>query len=102
MMIVRFFAKLFLKMMLIPVWLLLFAAGLAVRFAVNIYGVGRAAASFILTLLLFGVIMCYQDWLQAMVLIVLYLILFAFLFIGAAVEVILEQVRDRVSGFIFS
>jgi len=59
-------------------------------------------AAFILILLLIGVLVCYQDWIQAGILITLYLILFALLFVGTAVEVILEEIRSRVMGFILS
>lgn len=51
---------------------------------------------------LIGVLVCYQDWIQAGILITLYLILFALLFVGTAVEVILEEIRSRVMGFILS
>lgn len=64
--------------------------------------IGRTIAAFILILLLIGVLVCYQDWIQAGILITLYLILFALLFVGTAVEVILEEIRSRVMGFILS
>lgn len=63
---------------------------------------GRTIETFILILLLIGVLVCYQDWIQAGILIILYLILFALLFVGTAVEVILEEIRSRVMGFILS
>lgn len=57
-------------------------------------------ATFILILFLIGVLVCYQDWIQAGILITLHLILFALLFVGTALEVILEEIRSRVMGFI--
>lgn len=94
--------KLFFKLLLIPVWLLLAAAGLIVKLAVNIYGIARGLAAFILSLLLLGTIICYQDWVQAAFLICLYLILFVLLFMGTAAEVIFEELRRKVVGFILS
>lgn len=97
-----FLVKLPLKLILIPVWLFLAVAGLIVSLIVGIYNFGRTIAAFILILLLIGVLFCYQDWIQAGILITLYLILFALLFVGTAVEVILEEIRSRVMGFILS
>lgn len=94
--------KLFVKILLIPVWLLLAAAGLIVSLAVHVYGIGRAIGAFLLVVLLAGVVIFYQDWVQAAFLIALYLILFAGLFIGTLAEVILEELRKKVMGFILS
>lgn len=97
-----FLVKIPLKLILIPVWLLLAVVGVIVSLIVSIYNFGRAIAAFILILLLIGVLVCYQDWIQAGILITLYLILFALLFVGTAAEVILEELRRRVIGFILS
>ena len=100
--VLTFLVKIPLKLILIPVWLLLAVVGVIVSFIVSIYNFGRAIAAFILILLLIGVLVCYQDWIQAGILITLYLILFALLFVGMAVEVILEELRRRTIGFILS
>ena len=100
--VLTFLVKIPLKLILIPVWLLLAVVGVIISFIVSIYNFGRAIAAFILILLLIGVLVCYQDWIQAGILITLYLILFALLFVGTAVEVILEEIRSRVMGFILS
>lgn len=100
--VLTFLVKIPLKLILIPVWLLLAVVGVIVSFIVSIYNFGRAIAAFILILLLIGVLVCYQDWIQAGILITLYLILFALLFVGTAVEVILEELRRRTIGFILS
>lgn len=97
-----FLVKLPLKLILIPVWVLLAVAGVIVSLVVGIYNFGRTIVAFILILLLIGVLVCYHDWIQAGILITLYLILFALLFVGTAVEVILEEIRSRVMGFILS
>lgn len=98
--VVRFLLKVPFKILLIPVWLLLAAAWAVVGLFVNIYGGGRAVVSFFLTLLLIGVIVCYQDWVQAAVLIVMYLLLFIVLFIGTALQVILEEIWEKVGELI--
>lgn len=100
--VLKFFLKIPLKLILIPVWLLIAVIGLAVSLIVSIYNFGRTIAASILILLLIGTIVCYQDWLQAGVLITLYLILFVLLFAGTAAEVVLEDIRGRVMRFILS
>lgn len=100
--ILIFLIKILLKLILIPVWLLLAVAGVIVSLIVSIYNFGRAIAAFILILLLIGVLVCYQDWIQAGILITLYLILFVLLFIGTEVEVILAEIRKRVMEYILS
>lgn len=97
-----FVIKLFVKLLLIPVWLILAIAWVIVKLVVSIYGIGRGIAAIILILLMIGAIICYQDWVQAAVLVCLYLALFILLFIGTAVEVILEECRKKVMEFILS
>lgn len=102
MQVLIFLAKLPLRLILIPVWMLLAVAGVIISLIVGIYNFVRTIAVFILILLLLGVLVCYQDWIQTGILITLYLILFAMLFVGTVVEVILKEIRNRVREFILS
>ena len=102
MFIIKILLKVFVKILLIPVWILLALAGLLVSLIVTVYGVGRAACGFLLTVLMIAVIACYQDWVQAAFLFGLYAVLFALLFAGVTVEVILESLREKVMDVILS
>lgn len=91
-----FIIKWFLKLLLVPVWFILTVICLLLGIIVNIYGTGRSVAALILTSLLIGVVYCYHDWVQAVFLLVIYIILFAILFIGVAMRVYLEHLRNKV------
>lgn len=97
-----FIIKFFLKLLLFPVWLILTFICLANGLFVAIYGTGRSIAALILSALFWGVIFCYHDWLQAVLLIVIYIILFAILFIGVAMQVFLEHLRNKVVDLIMA
>lgn len=94
--------KLFLKFLLVPVWLILTFICLMISLFVSIYGIGRSIVTLILSALFLGVIFCYHDWKQAVLLIWIYIILFAILFIGVAIQVYLEHLRNKVVDLILS
>ena len=97
-----FIIKFFLKLLLVPVWLILTFICLVIGLFVTIYGTGRSIAALILSALFLGVIFCYHDWIQAILLIVIYLFLFAILFIGVAMQAYLEHLRNKVVDLILS
>ena len=97
-----FIIKFFLKLLLVPVWLILTFICLVIGLFVTIYGTGRSIVALILSALFFGVIFCYHDWLQAILLIVIYIILFAILFIGVAMQACLEHLRKKVVALIMA
>lgn len=94
--------KFILKLLLVPVWLILTFICLVIGLFVTIYGTGRSIAVLILSTLFIGVIFCYHDWLQAVLLIVIYIILFAILFIGVAMQAFLEHLRNKVVDLIMA
>ena len=94
--------KFFLKLLLVPVWLILTFICLVIGLFVTIYGTGRSIAALILSVLFLGVIFCYHDWIQAILLIVIYIILFAILFIGVAMQACLEHLRKKVVALIMA
>ena len=97
-----FIIKFFLKLLLVPVWLILTFICLVIGLFVTIYGTGRSIAALILSALCLGVIFCYHDWIQAILLIVIYIFLFAILFIGVAMQAYLEHLRNKVVDLILS
>ena len=90
------------KILLIPVWIITVLATALVSLAVNVLGFARVIAGIVLTLLLIGTIVCYQDITQALFLGVLILLGYALLFAGVSVEVLCETVRDKVKHMIFA
>lgn len=97
-----FIIKFFLKLLLVPVWLILTFICLVIGLFVTIYGTGRSIVALILSALFLGVIFCYHDWIQAILLIVIYIFLFAILFIGVAMQAYLEHLRNKVVDLILS
>ena len=59
-----FILKLAGKILLLPVWLILFVIGLAVKMTVQTYAVVRGILGFIFTLLIIATAYCYHDWAQ--------------------------------------
>ena len=59
-----FILKLVGKILLLPVWLILFVIGLAVKMTVQTYTVVRGILGFIFTLLIIATAYCYHDWVQ--------------------------------------
>ena len=57
-----FILKLAGKILLLPVWLILFVIGLAVKMTVQTYAVVRGILGFIFTLLIIATAYCYHDW----------------------------------------
>ena len=64
-----FILKLVGKILLLPVWLILFVIGLAVKMTVQTYAVVRGILGFIFTLLIIATAYCYHDWVQVHLLI---------------------------------
>ena len=60
-----FILKLAGKILLLPVWLILFMIGLAVKMTVQTYAVVRGILGFIFTLLIIATAYCYHDWVLA-------------------------------------
>lgn len=90
------------KLLLVLVWFILTVICLVIGLFVTIYGTGRSIAALILSALFMGVIFCYHDWVQAALLFVIYIILFAILFLGVAMQAYLELLRSKVVDLILS
>ena len=97
-----FILKVIGKILLVPVWILSAIATAFVSLAVNILGLARGVAGILLTLLLIGTIVCYQDIMQAAFLIVLIAIGYVILFAGVSVELVFEMIRDRLKRMFFA
>ena len=97
-----FILKLAGKILLLPVWLILFVIGLAVKMTVQTYAVVRGILGFIFTLLIIATAYCYHDWAQVAFLFSLSVILYLILFAGVFVDTVLDMTRERIIDFIIS
>ena len=97
-----FILKLAGKILLLPVWLILFVIGLAVKMTVQTYAVVRGILGFIFTLLIIATAYCYHDWVQVAFLFSLSVILYLILFAGVFVDTVLDMTRERIIDFIIS
>ena len=97
-----FILKLAGKILLLPVWLILFVIGLAVKMTVQTYAVVRGILGFIFTLLIIATAYCYHDWVQVAFLFSLSVILYLILFTGVFVDAVLDMTRERIIDFIIS
>ena len=97
-----FILKLVGKILLLPVWLILFVIGLAVKMTVQTYAVVRGILGFIFTLLIIATAYCYHDWVQVAFLFVLSTILYLILFAGVVVDTVLDMIRECIIDFILS
>ena len=97
-----FIFKLAGKILLLPVWLILFVIGLAVKMTVQTYAVVRGILGFIFTLLIIATAYCYHDWVQVAFLFVLSVILYLILFAGVFVDTVLDMTRESIIDFILS
>ena len=76
--------------------------GLAVKMTVHTYAVVRGILGFIFTLLIIATAYCYHDWVQVAFLFVLSVILYLILFAGIFVDTVLDMTRERIIDFIIS
>ncbi len=90
------------KILLLPVWLILFVIGLAVKMTVQTYAVVRGILGLIFTLLIIATAYCYHDWVQVAFLFSLSVILYLILFAGVFVDTVLDMTRERIIDFIIS
>ncbi len=100
--LISFYIKLEGKILLVPVWLILFVIGLAVKMTVQTYAVVRGILGFIFTLLIIATAYCYHDWVQVAFLFVLSTILYLILFAGVVVDTVLDMTRESIIDFILS
>ena len=97
-----FIVKIIGKILLIPVWIITAAMAVVVSMVVGIFGFARVISGIVLTLLLIGTIVCYQDLMQVVFLLALIMIGYLLLFAGVTIEVILETIRRKVGDMILA
>ena len=73
-----------------------------VKMTVQTYAVVRGILGFIFTLLIIATAYCYHDWVQVAFLFSLSVILYLILFAGVFVDTVLDMTRERIIDFIIS
>ena len=97
-----FILKLAGKIALLPVWVILTVIGIAVKILVQMYSIVRGIFGLLLVGLILGTAICYHDWVQVAALAIASAILYLVLFAGVFVETLLDVTRENIVDFILS
>lgn len=90
------------KMVLFPVWVILTVIGIGVKILVEMYSVIRGFFGLLLAALILGTAICYHDWIQVAALAIASAILYLVLFAGVFVDSLLDVTRENIVDFILS
>ena len=97
-----FILKLAGKIVLLPVWVILTVLGIGVKILVEMYSIIRGIFGLLLAALILGTAICYHDWIQVVALAVASAILYLVLFAGVFVDSLLDVTRENIVDFILS
>ena len=97
-----FILKLAGKIALLPVWVILTVIGIAVKILVQMYSVVRGVFGLLLVGLILGTAICYHDWVQVAALAIASAILYLVLFAGVFVDTLLDVTKENIVDFILS
>lgn len=90
------------KIVLFPVWVILTVVGIGVKILVEMYSIIRGFFGLLLATLILGTAICYHDWIQIAALAVASAILYLVLFAGVFIDSILDVTRENIIDFILS
>ena len=90
------------KIALLPVWVILTVIGIAVKILVQMYSIVRGIFGLLLVGLILGTAICYHDWVQVAALAIASAILYLVLFAGVFVDTLLDMTRENIVDFILS
>lgn len=97
-----FILKLAGKIALLPVWVILTVIGIAVKILVQMYSIVRGVFGLLLVGLILGTAICYHDWVQVAALAIASALLYLVLFAGVFVDTLLDVTRENIVDFILS
>ena len=92
-----FILKLAGKIVLLPVWIILTVIGIA-----QMYSIVRGIFGLLLVGLILGTAICYHDWVQVAALAIAGAILYLVLFAGVFIDTLLDMTRENIVDFILS
>lgn len=90
------------KIVLLPVWVILTVLGIGVKILVEMYSVIRGFFGLLLAALILGTAICYHDWIQVAALAIASALLYLVLFAGVFIDSILDITRENIADFILS
>lgn len=97
-----FILKLAGKIALLPVWLVLAVIGIIVKILVQMYSIVHGIFGLLLVGLILGTAICYHDWVQVVALAIASAILYLVLFAGVFVDTLLDVTKENIVDFILS
>ena len=90
------------KIVLLPVWVVLVVIGIAVKILVQMYSIVHGIFGALLVGLILGTAICYHDWVQVAALAIASAMLYLVLFAGVFVDTLLDMTRENIVDFILS
>lgn len=90
------------KIVLLPVWVVLVVIGIAVKILVQMYSIVHGIFRVLLVGLILGTAICYHDWVQVAALAIASAMLYLVLFAGVFVDTLLDMTRENIVDFILS
>ena len=97
-----FILKLAGKIALLPIWVILTVLGITVKILVQMYSIVRGIFGLLLVGLILGTAICYHDWVQVAALAIASAILYLVLFAGVFIDTLLDVTRENIVDFILS
>ena len=96
----RTLSRVFGKILLIPIWILVTGMHYLVKIIGEVYCIGKGVVNLILGLLLIGTLIWYREWTRFAILAVASGILLFFLWVGVLLEVILDLLKAKIGEMI--
>lgn len=96
----RTLSRVFGKILLIPIWVLVTVIHCLVKIMVEVYCIGKGMLNLILGLMLIGTLIWYREWTRFAILAVASGILLFFLWAGVLLEVTLESAKMKIGELI--
>ena len=87
---------------MLPVWVVLVVIGIAVKILVQMYSIVHGIFGVLLVGLILGTAICYHDWVQVAALAIASAMLYLVLFAGVFVDTLLDMTRENIVDFILS
>ena len=96
----RTLLRIFGKILLIPIWVLVTVMHCLVKIMIEVYCIGKGIINLILGLMLIGTLIWYREWTRFAILAVASGILLFFLWAGVLLEVMLESAKMKIGELI--
>lgn len=96
----RTLLRIFGKILLIPIWVLVTVMHCLVKIMIEVYCIGKGIINLILGLMLIGTLIWYREWTRFAILAVASGILLFFLWVGVLLEVILDLLKAKIGEMI--